>query len=148
MSERLQQIRSAGSAPAIDPHDVTAETQITFTLENQPTDRKHLIETTLGGLAAFDYNNDGLVDLYFFPDLTKQTPSHWNRLYRNDGNFRFTDVTAEAGVRGDGYAMGAAASDYDNDGHVGLFVVGVDRNILYRFLALATGTNGSPQPHT
>jgi enediyne biosynthesis protein E4 len=128
---------TSGSAPTIDLRDVTAETQITFTLENQPTDRKHLIETTPGGLAAFDYNNDGLLDLYFtngasIPDLTKQTPSHWNRLYRNDGNFRFTDVTAEAGSRGEGYAMGAAAADYDNDGHVDLFVVGVDRNILYR----------------
>jgi hypothetical protein len=90
-----------------------------------------------GGLAALDYNNDGLTDLYFtngavLPDLTKAHPADWNRLYRNDGGFKFTDVTAHAGVAGEGYSMGAAAGDYDNDGDVDLFVVGAGRNMLYR----------------
>lgn len=123
--------------PAISLRDAAPESGISFRLENHPTPEKHLIETMAGGLAAFDYNNDGLTDLYFtngasLPDLTKKDASDWNRLYRNDGGLKFTDVTAQADVRGEGYSMGAAAADYDNDGHVDLFVAGVERNTLYR----------------
>ena len=90
-----------------------------------------------GGLAAFDYDGDGLTDFYFtngasVPALVKTSPSHWNRLYRNDGGMKFTDVTEQAAVAGAGYSMGAAAADYDNDGDVDLFVAGVGRNVLYR----------------
>lgn len=123
--------------PAINLRDVATESGISFRLANHPTEHKHLIETMPGGFAAFDYNNDGLTDLYFtngasLPDLTKKDPSDWNRLYRNDGGLKFTDVTADAGVGGEGYSMGAAAADYDNDGDVDLFVAGVERNALYR----------------
>ena len=127
---------SAG-APAISLHDVAPESGITFRLENHPSPEKRLVETMPGGLAAFDYNHDGLVDLYFtngaaLPGLTKRGPADWNRSDRNDGAMKFTDVTAEAGVAGEGYSMGAAAGDFDNDGDVDLFVVGVERNVLYR----------------
>lgn len=112
---------------------------IHFVLENSPTPRKHLVETMAGGVAIFDYNNDGRPDIYFangaaIPSLEKVGPRYWNRLYRNDGNLRFTDVTEAAGVAGAGYSMGVAAGDYDNDGNVDLFVAGVNRNILYRNL--------------
>ena len=95
-----------------------------------------MIETMPGGIAVFDYNGDGLPDIYFtngadVPSLEKTSPKFWNRLYRNDGNFHFTDVTEQAGVAGKGYSMGVAAGDYDNDGHPDLFVAGVNRNILY-----------------
>ncbi|HYY72514.1 MAG TPA: CRTAC1 family protein [Candidatus Bathyarchaeia archaeon] len=110
-----------------------------FVLENHPTPQKHLIESMAGGVAAFDYNNDGLTDIFFtngasVPSLQKDSPKYFNRLFRNEGSMRFTDVTEDAGVAGSGYSMGAAAGDYDNDGHVDLFVAGVYRNILYRNL--------------
>ncbi|MGH8246458.1 MAG: FG-GAP repeat domain-containing protein, partial [Gammaproteobacteria bacterium] len=106
-------------------------------VENHPTPQKHLIETMPGGIAVFDYNGDARPDIYFtngaaIPSLEKESLKYWNRLYRNDGGMKFTDVTAEAGVAGAGYSMGAAAADYDNDGDVDLFVAGVYRNILHR----------------
>ncbi len=109
-----------------------------FVLANNATPDKHMVETMPGGLAIFDYNGDGRPDLFFsngasLPGLKKES-QHANRLYRNDGDLRFTDVTAEAGLAGEGYAMGAAAADYDNDGHVDLLVVGLYRNTLYRNL--------------
>src|SRR5438876_574321 len=90
-----------------------------------------------GGVALFDYDGDGLLDVFFTngatqPGLLKDSPAWWNRLYRNRGQGVFEDVTARAGVRGEGFSMGAAVADYDNDGHADLFVAGVGRNILYR----------------
>jgi enediyne biosynthesis protein E4 len=110
---------------------------LTHRLEHSPTAEKHLIETMTGGVAAFDYDNDGLTDLFFVngaaqPSLQKTEPRYWNRLYRNRGQMRFEDVTERAGVPGEGYAMGAAVGDYDNDGDTDLFVAGVGRNLLYR----------------
>jgi len=119
--------------------NVAASAGLNFTVENSPTPEKHLIETMTGGVAAFDYNGDGLTDIFFangaaLPSLKKESPRYWNRLYRNNGGLRFIDVTEEAGVAGEGYSMGAAAADYDNDGRVDLFVAGVNQNILYHNL--------------
>jgi hypothetical protein len=116
---------------------IGAASGIAMRLEHSPTPDKHLIESMTGGLAVFDYNDDGRPDLYFvngaaIPSLEKSEPRFLNRLYRNDGDWHFTDVTAETGVGGVGYAMGAAAADFDNDGHQDLFVAGVGRNMLYR----------------
>jgi hypothetical protein len=114
-----------------------APQSLTFTLENSPTALKHLPETMAGGVAAFDYDGDGLTDIFFtngaaMPSLVKERPRYWNRLFRNMGGLRFRDVTAEAGLQGAGYSMAAAVADFDNDGHPDLFVTGVQRNILYR----------------
>ena len=119
--------------------DVAASSGLLFVLENSPTPQKHLIETMPGGVAAFDYDNDGLTDIFFtngavVPSLEKNAPKYWNRLYRNEGAMKFRDVTAEAGVAGAGYSMGVATGDYDNDGRVDLFIAGVYRNLLYRNL--------------
>jgi len=119
--------------------EVAQQAGLDFVLHNNPTPRKHMIETMAGGVAAFDYNNDGKVDIFFtngaaIPSLEKDSPKFFNRLYRNDGRMKFTDVTLEAGVAGAGYSIGAAAGDYNNDGHTDLFVAGVYRNILYRNL--------------
>ena len=135
----------SGLALGADPagqirfREVARSAGLNFVLENHPTPQKHMIETMPGGIAAFDYNGDGLVDIYFtngaaIPSLEKEAAKYFNRLYRNDGGLKFTDVTKEAGVAGAGYAMGASAADYDNDGKVDLFVAGVYRNILYHNL--------------
>jgi enediyne biosynthesis protein E4 len=110
---------------------------IDFRLEHYPTQEKHLISTMIGGLAVFDFDNDGWPDLFFangaeIPSLKKSGPRFWNRLYRNAGNWSFEDVTEAQGLQGEGFAMGAAVGDFDNDGRIDLFVPGVRRNLLYR----------------
>ncbi len=116
--------------------DITARSGIDATLRNSATAEKHQIETMPGGVAAFDFDGDGLVDIFVAngarqPELEKADVTWWNRLYRNRGEGRFEDVTVKAGLRGAGFSMGAAAADYDNDGHPDLFVAGVRRNFLY-----------------
>jgi enediyne biosynthesis protein E4 len=128
---------AATAATAFQFVDVAPSSGLSFVLENSPTAKKFMIETMPGGIAVFDYNSDRLPDIYFtngadVPSLEKKSSKFWNRLYRNDGHFHFTDVTESAGVAAKGYSMGAAAGDYDNDGHPDLFVAGVNRNILYR----------------
>ena len=135
-------IPGAAKAASLDPirfRNVASSAGLNFQVENSATPEKHLIETMTGGVAAFDYDGDGLTDIFFangasLPSLQKTSPKYWNRLFRNQGGMRFKDVTEEAGVAGEGYSIGAAAADYDNDGHVDLFVAGVNRNLLYRNL--------------
>jgi enediyne biosynthesis protein E4 len=136
-------LQFAAEAPPSDSpikfEDVAARSGIDFVLHNSPTPEKRMIETMAGGLAAFDYDGDGRPDIFFtngaeLPSLSKTGPQYVNRLYRNEGNLHFRDVTEEAGVSGEGYSMGAAAADYDNDGRPDLFVAGVNRNILYHNL--------------
>jgi hypothetical protein len=142
----LQQSRPAkpilSAVPALDAirfSEIAQQAGLDFVLQNNPTPRKHIIESMPGGVAAFDYNNDGRADIFFtngasIPSLEKDSPKYFNRLYRNDGAMKFADVTSEAGLAGAGYSMGAAAADYNNDGYTDLFVAGVYRNILYRNL--------------
>ena len=113
------------------------EIPLPFVHQNHPTPQKHLIETMPGGLAIFDFDGDGRLDLFFtngasIPSLTKNDPKYFNRLYRNEGNMKFTDVTDKAGLAGEGYSMGAAVADFDNDGDIDVLVAGVFRNLLYR----------------
>jgi hypothetical protein len=138
-SRRKVNLKLPSALSPIRFREVAGQAGLDFVLQNNPTPRKHMIETMAGGVAAFDYNNDGKVDIFFtngaaIPSLEKDSPKFFNRLYRNDGGMKFTDVTLEAGVAGTGYSMGAAAADYNNDGHTDLFVAGVYRNILYRNL--------------
>jgi hypothetical protein len=131
--------KKAQRVPPIRFHNVAAESGIDFALENNATPEKQLIETMPGGVVAFDYDGDGRIDIFFtngasIPSLEKNQPKFRNRLYRNLGGMKFKDVTEEAGLSGVGYSMGAAAGDFDNDGHVDLFVAGVNSNRLYRNL--------------
>jgi enediyne biosynthesis protein E4 len=108
-----------------------------FRLTNGASGAKHQIETMLGGVALFDYDRDGLLDIYAVnggrPETQrKETPAHTNRLYRNLGGEKFEDVTDKAGVAGQGYGFGVAAADFDNDGWPDLYVTGFAQNQLFR----------------
>jgi len=112
------------------------QTGIDFVLRNGTTEDKPIIDSVLGGVAVFDFDNDGFLDIFFtngakIATLEKDNEKFHNRLYRNNHDGTFTDVTHLAGVAGEGYSMGVAAGDYDNDGWVDLYVAGVNRNILY-----------------
>jgi enediyne biosynthesis protein E4 len=119
---------------------------VDFTLQNSPTPQKYLIETMPGGVALLDYNNDGLLDVFFVngghissnmqgPDnFERHDPKYWNRLYRQNKDGSFTDVTEQAGlanVPDSDYGMGVAVGDYDNDGYPDIYVTNYGKNILY-----------------
>ena len=119
--------------------EIGRQAGLTFQLQNSAGRSFHQIELMVGGIAALDYNNDGCMDLYIangaaIPSLRKTGPEFYNRLYRNNCNGTFTDVTESAGVKGEGYSIAVAAADFDNDGYADIFVAGVNRNILYRNL--------------
>jgi hypothetical protein len=130
--------KSANTLPAastIQFENVIAPSNIKFTLKNSVSPQRYTFETMTGGVALFDYNNDGLLDIFVtngaaIPLLEKNDPSYYNRLFRNNGDGTFTDVTEKAGLQGVGYSMGVAAGDYDNDGFVDLYITGVNRNQL------------------
>lgn len=112
---------------------------IPFQHAANPTTRKHLPETMGSGIAVLDVDNDGRPDLFFLngaeastPTFRKTNPKFFNRLYRNLGDWKFEDVTAKWRLAGEGYGMGAAAADYDNDGRTDLYVTAFGRNYLYR----------------
>ncbi|HEY3838213.1 MAG TPA: CRTAC1 family protein [Bryobacteraceae bacterium] len=135
-------LASAGPAAAPSPirfEEVAQKAGLHFILRNGATGQFHQIELTGGGVAALDYNNDGCTDIFFtngaeIPSLRKTGPAFFNRLFRNNCDMTFTDVTAEAGVSGEGYSMAVAAADFDNDGFTDLYVTGVKGNHLYRNL--------------
>jgi hypothetical protein len=119
---------------------------IDFILQNSPTPQKYLIETMPGGVALFDYNNDGLLDIFLVnggrvtspmqlpENFDRKNPRYWNRLYRQNKDGSFVDMTEKAGLAnaGDGnYGMGAAVGDYDNDGFPDLYVTSYGKNVLY-----------------
>lgn len=109
---------------------------IPFSLDSSETPQRHAPETMAGGVAVFDYNNDGNLDIFFtngadINTLRKSSPQYYNRLFRNNGDGTFTDVTEKAGLAGTGYDTGVAIGDYDNDGYEDIFVAGVYRNTLY-----------------
>src|SRR6266540_5583295 len=126
--------------------DITQQSKIDFVQENSATSSKYLLETMGGGVALLDYDNDGRLDIFFtngariddplpygkLPD--KSDPKFWNRLYHQNADGTFTDVTERAGVSGmpqGYYSMGVAVGDYDNDGFEDIYVTGYGGNILY-----------------
>jgi len=108
-----------------------------FVTDSCPTPNKNQPETMVAGVALFDYDNDGYLDVYVvngaaIPSLRKEGPQYWNRLYHNNHNGTFSDVTEKAGVAGEGYGMGVAIGDYDNDGWADIYVVNTGKNQLFR----------------
>lgn len=125
----------ARAAPAPSPIRFELK-KIHFRLENGETPARNAPESMPGGVAVFDYNGDGRPDIFFtngadIASLKKDSPKYRNRLFRNDGDGVFTDVTDDAGLAGSGYDMGVAVADYDNDGFPDIFVAGLHRNTLY-----------------
>jgi enediyne biosynthesis protein E4 len=136
----------AAMAAAAPIFEVKPLRGIDFLLQNSPTPRKFLIETMPGGVALFDYNNDGLLDIFLVnggriteglrvPEhFERGNPRYWNRLYRQNRDGSFLDVTQAAGLANAGngnYGMGVAVGDYDNDGNADLYVTSYGKNILY-----------------
>jgi enediyne biosynthesis protein E4 len=126
--------QTAVSGP-ITFEEIAAQSGINFSIDSSPTPNKNQIETMVAGIALIDYDGDGYQDILFangaaLPSLKKEGPQYKNRLFHNNGDGTFTDVTDKAGVGGDGYDMGAAVGDFDNDGRPDLYVVGVTRNHL------------------
>lgn len=112
---------------------------VEFLLFNAEGERKYLPATVPGGLAIFDYDGDGRLDVFFtnggeLPSGRKTSAQHSNRLLRNLGDMRFADATATAGLAGSEYSFGAAAGDYDNDGRTDLLVCNLRSVTLYRNL--------------
>ena len=121
---------------AIVFEDIANRAGLHFVADNCPTPNKNLPETMLAGVGLLDYDNDGYLDIYFvngaaIPSLQKESPKYWNRLFHNNHDGTFTDVTEQAGVKGAGYGIGVAIGDYDNDGWPDIFVANVTKNQLF-----------------
>ena len=116
--------------------DVTGKTGITFKHTDGGSGKHYIVETVSAGLALFDYDGDGDVDIYFLNGAplkgSKAKTPPTNALYRNDGNWKFTDVTDQAGVGDKGYGLGVAVGDYDNDGDQDIYLNNFGPNVLYR----------------
>jgi enediyne biosynthesis protein E4 len=123
--------------------DITDKLGIHFKQRSSKTSRKYLLETMGSGVAVFDYDNDGRLDIFLangarLDDPTakgtipeKDGPAYWNRLYHQKTDGTFEDVTAKAGVAGSVFSTGVAVGDYDNDGFDDLFVAGYGHSTLY-----------------
>jgi hypothetical protein len=123
--------------------DVTQKLGINFKQHSSKTSKKYLLETMGSGVAVFDYDKDGRLDIFFANGARiddpmpkgsipqKDGPQYWNRLYHQKPDGTFEDVTAKAGLAGNGFSTGVAVGDYDNDGYDDLFVAGYGRSTLY-----------------
>jgi hypothetical protein len=131
---------SGGGPEPRRPHftDIASKSNFAYRTDNNFTGRKYFPQTMCGGVAAFDFDNDGRMDLFFtngakLPELEKTDPRFYNCLLRNRGDGAFEDVTARAGLLGKdlGFSFGVAAGDYDNDGFEDLFICNAGPNALY-----------------
>ena len=136
----VAQLLATGSAAAAPPPqvqltDVTERAGISFRHVASP-DKKYIVESMSGGVAVFDFDNDGLVDIFFVNsltvDLVKSGGKTRSALYRNGGDGTFKDVTDRAGVGDIGWGMGAAVGDYNNDGYDDLYVTCLGPNHLLK----------------
>ena len=131
------------AVPAVKFVDVTQALGIHFKHESSPTTQKYLLETMGSGVALFDCDNDGRLDIFFVNGARvddpmpksavphKDDPRYFNRLYHQKADGTFEDITEKSGLAGLEYGMGVATGDYDNDGNEDLYVTGYPRNRLY-----------------
>ncbi len=116
--------------------DVTKQIGITFQHTDGSSGRRYIVETVAGGLATFDYDGDGKIDVYFLngaplPGAKAGTPPK-DALYRNLGGWKFADASDRAGVGEAGYGLGICIGDYDGDGHPDIYLSNYGPNVLYR----------------
>jgi hypothetical protein len=143
-----QEIQKSAAAPSSDTTpglfvDITQKSGMNFRYQASHTSKKYLIETMGAGVALFDYDNDGRLDIFLVNGAPLDDPTplgtipkksgsmFWNRLYHQKADGTFEDVTQKAGLQGEGYGMGVAVGDYDNDGYEDLYVTGFGGNHLY-----------------
>jgi hypothetical protein len=130
-------LQAAGAPSPIQLTDVTRQTGITFVHTDGSSGRRYIVESVCCGLATFDYDGDGKIDILFLngaplPGSPITTPPPRNALYRNDGGWKFTDVTQAAGLGDTNYHLGVCVGDYNNDGHPDIYLNNFGPNILYR----------------
>jgi enediyne biosynthesis protein E4 len=131
------QSRNQTHVPAsISFDDITRASGIDFHLTCGSLEKRYIMETMCGGVAVFDYDNDGWMDIYLVNGSTLDDVSagkcHTGKLYRNNHDGTFADVTAKSGLNHCGWGFGVAAGDYDNDGWEDLYVTYLDGGVLYR----------------
>lgn len=132
--------RTPDVSPPVFPirlQDVTAQTGITFRHSDGSGGQRYILESMSCGVATFDFDGDGLIDIYFLTGQplrgTKaEGPPPKNRLYRNLGGFRFEDITDQAGIGDAGYGLGVCVADYNNDGFPDIYVSNFGPKVLYR----------------
>jgi hypothetical protein len=139
--------------------DAAPRSKISYKSNNSPDSRKYFPKPMCGGVAIFDFDNDGRLDLFFtngakLPELKKTDPSYYNCLLKQRADGTFEDVTAHAGLLGEhlDFNFGAAVGDYDNDGYEDLFICSAGRNALYHNngngtftdVTTASGIGGKP----
>jgi len=116
--------------------EIAQKAGLHYITANGNSENKNQPQTMVAGVALLDYDGDGYLDVYLvggaaIPSLQKETPAYWNRLYHNNHDGTFTDVTEKAGLAGAGYGSGVAVGDYDNDGWPDVFVANVTGNQLF-----------------
>ena len=120
---------------SIQFQDITKQTGISFIHTDGSSGKRYIVETVSAGLALFDYDGDGDIDIYFLNGAPlhgtsiKVPPK--NALYSNDSGWKFTNVTEMAGVGDRGYGLGVAVGDYDNDGDPDIYLNNYGPNVLY-----------------
>jgi hypothetical protein len=128
--------QSTKSEGPIRFEEIAQRVGLKYVTANGNTENKNQPQTMVAGVALFDYDGDGYLDVYLvggaaIPSLQKETPAYWNRLFHNNHDGTFTDVTEKAGLAGAGYGSGVAIGDYDNDGRPDVFLANVTGNQLF-----------------
>ncbi len=139
MAQEIPAPSNPQSAKANGPirfEEIAEKAGLKYVTATGNTENKNQPQTMVAGIALFDYDGDGFLDVYLvggaaIPSLEKETPAYWNRLFHNNGNGTYTDVTEKAGLAGAGYGSGVAIGDYDNDGWPDLFLANVTGNQLF-----------------